>query len=443
MSKITLKQTIKYSALDAEYYVYETEAGLQILLYPMPEVSGAYALFGTKYGSVDVEFKRVPFDKGGAVKSVEQLPDGIAHYLEHKLFESADENGKAADAFRLFAKTGANANAYTSFDRTAYLFSSDADTFYDNLRILLGFVQDPYFTEENVAKEQGIIGQEINMYRDDPGWRVFFNCLQGVYHNNPVRRDIAGTVESIAEITPELLYECYNTFYSQGNMLLSLAGNIDPEKTIALCEELLKDPSEKFTVEHAPYDEPKNVRTAYTEEKLPCAFPLYQLGFKLPVEVEKSKAAYDTDVQLSLLLDILFGELTTWYDTNFESGLINAQFSADVFSGRGFLLPIVSGECETPEKVKDAVIAEIKNVQANGFTDEHKELFELLRKSTYGGLVNALSSPQSVAGVMLEAHILGKDFFSKAETIKRLTIETLFDTLKMIETDNYALSVVK
>ncbi|MBR1731449.1 MAG: insulinase family protein, partial [Ruminococcus sp.] len=193
MSKIT---EVKSALLGDKYYKIDHESGLTIYLYPKKDYNSKYAIFGTRYGSVNNAFSL----DGGEVKKV---PDGIAHYLEHKMFECED-----GDAFLKYAKTGANANAYTSFDKTCYLFSC-ADNFDESLEILLDFVQRPYFTEETVAKEQGIIGQEIRMYDDSAEWRVMFNMLEKMYHTHPVQLDIAGTVESIAEITPELLYDCY------------------------------------------------------------------------------------------------------------------------------------------------------------------------------------------------------------------------------------------
>ena len=190
---------IKSVALAERYYKVKHDSGLTIYVYPKEGYSSTYAIFGTKYGSINNCFK---VDNGETVS----VPDGIAHYLEHKLFESED-----GDAFSRYAKTGANANAYTSFDKTCYLFSC-TDNFEESLEILLDFVQSPYFTKETVAKEQGIIGQEIKMYDDSPSWRVMFNMLMNMYKTHPVRIDIAGTVESIAKITPEYLYTCYNTY---------------------------------------------------------------------------------------------------------------------------------------------------------------------------------------------------------------------------------------
>ncbi len=200
-------QEIKSQLTGDKYYKVKHKSGLNIYVYEKEGYNSTYAVFGTRYGSINTTFS----SNGGEKMTV---PDGIAHYLEHKLFECED-----GDAFAKYAKTGANANAFTSFDKTCYLFST-TDNFKESLEILLDFVQRPYFTEETVAKEQGIIGQEIKMYDDSPEWRVMFNLLEIMYHNHPVKIDIAGTVESIAKITPELLYKCYNTFYNLTNMAL-------------------------------------------------------------------------------------------------------------------------------------------------------------------------------------------------------------------------------
>ena len=211
---------------EMQYIVHKS--GLRIYLFPKKGFSKYYAIYGTEYGSLNRTF--VPHGDSDMLT----VPDGVAHFLEHKMFE--DENG--VDAFERFAETGASANAYTSFDLTGYLFSC-TDRFYDNLDILLDFVNHPHFTAENIAKEQGIIGQEIKMYDDEPEWRVFFNSLTALFENNPVKIDIAGTVESISHITPEVLYKCYNTFYNLSNMALSVAGNVTKDEVIAIADKIL------------------------------------------------------------------------------------------------------------------------------------------------------------------------------------------------------------
>ena len=235
----------KNDLLGDAYYEVRHQTGLTILVYPKPGYSTSYAVIGTNYGSIDDALKV----KGGEEKV---LPWGTAHFLEHKLFESEE-----LDAFERFAETGASANAYTTFDRTCYLFSCSSN-FRKNLEILLDFVQHPYFTQQTVEKEQGIIGQEIRMYLDEPGWQVLFNLLRSLYHKHPVKVDIAGTEESISHISADLLYECYESFYNLNNMVLACAGNVTVDEVLDICDACLKETPEVF-VERPDKGEPADI----------------------------------------------------------------------------------------------------------------------------------------------------------------------------------------
>ena len=268
------QQIIKSSRLSEEYLQINHPSGLTMLLYPMEGFSTAFAMFSTKYGSIDTCFKT---QKDSDFVTV---PAGIAHYLEHKMFESED-----GDAFERYAQTGASANAFTSFDKTSYLFAC-SDRFEESLEILLDSVTHPYFTKETVEKEQGIISQEIKMYEDDPGWRVMFNLLQSMYHNNTVKIDIAGTVESIAQIDAELLYRCYHTFYNLHNMVLTVAGNFDPQQVLKVADRILK-PAEPISIEKKTEDEPREVERKRFVQYLPVATPMFYIGFKAPNAGEK------------------------------------------------------------------------------------------------------------------------------------------------------------
>ncbi|MCL2070959.1 MAG: insulinase family protein, partial [Oscillospiraceae bacterium] len=339
-------QVVKNTRVNEQYTRFKHKSGCTICLCPMEGFSSAYALFGTKYGSVDSRFKTA------ADNDYVTVPAGIAHFLEHKLFENED-----CDAFKLYAETGANANAFTSFDKTAYLFLC-SQNFGKNLEILLKFVQEPYFTDETVQKEQGIIAQEIKMYDDSPEWRVFFNCLEAVYHNNPVRINIAGTVDTISEIDKELLYRCYNTFYNLNNMVLSIAGNFEPDEALKICDRLLK-PAPDIGLQAVIPEEPVEVKKKIIREKLPCGVPLFQIGFKLPNEYAANPANY---VFYNILLETALGKSSKFYLNAYESGLINETFNVSVFNGRGFFLCIADGEAREPEKVCEAVKAELNRL---------------------------------------------------------------------------------
>ena len=257
---LNLKE-VKSERLGDSYYVLEHKSGLTVKLYPKRGHNSTYAIFGTKFGSINTKFK---FTEKNEIVTV---PDGIAHYLEHKLFESED-----GDAFKKYAKTGASANAYTSFDMTGYLFSC-TENFEESLKILIELVQTPYFTDETVKKEQGIIGQEIKMYQDDPSWRVMFNLYRAMFHEHPVKVEIAGSVESIAKINPDNLYDCYNHFYNLNNMALCIAGKIDLDSTVKLIDSLVK-PSKTSNIPESIFpDEPYKIVKNRVVEHLPVSIP--------------------------------------------------------------------------------------------------------------------------------------------------------------------------
>ena len=262
--------------LGEKYYEISHESGLKMFVYPKENYSSSYVIFGTRYGSIDTQFKL------GTDSEYTAVPEGIAHFLEHKLFESEE-----LDAFARYAKTGANANAYTSFDRTCYLFSC-SENLKANLEILMDFVTHPYFTEQTVQKEQGIIGQEIKMTEDDPMWASLFLLLGAMYKNHPVQIEIAGTVESISHITADLLYRCYDVFYNMSNMAFCAVGNVDAETVLEVADRLLpKKPPIK--IERKFFDEPDAVNTPYAEKKMAVNTPPSALrkSLKAPKKAEE------------------------------------------------------------------------------------------------------------------------------------------------------------
>ncbi len=399
------------------------KSGCTICLYPMPGFSSAYAIFGTKYGSVDTTFKTVNDDDYITV------PEGIAHYLEHKLFEN-DE----CDAFELYSKTGASANAFTSFDCTAYLFSC-TQQFGENLKILINLVQEPYFTDENVEKERGIITQEIKMYLDDPGTRVFYNCLGGIYHNNPARIDIAGTVESIQKIDKDLLYRCYNTFYNLNNMVLSIAGNFDPDEALSICDEFLKcneDPKLDVIVPEEPYA----VREKRVVQKLTCAIPLFQLGFKTPYPKDMIKDY----LTFNIMLETALGSTSEFYSRLYDEGLINDSFGVGVSKGRGFFVPIVCGISHDPDKVTEEILNELKRYKEVGLP---RDDVRVVTKMTYGELLNGFDNVEKVARGSMTTQFEGRDLFTAAEIAAETAYDDVMAVLNNLDLDNYCLSIVE
>lgn len=419
----TEKNIITSSALSESYYKINHKSGLTILLYPMQSYSSVYALFATKFGSVNQTFKT---DRDEEFCTV---PDGIAHFLEHKLFE-----GEKEDAFTSYSRTGASANAYTSFDKTAYLFSA-TDKVYESLEILLNFVTHPYFTEETVNKEMGIIGQEIKMYEDDPSWCVFLNLLKALYWNNPIKIDIAGSTESISHITPELLYRTYNTFYNLSNMVLSIAGNIDVDRVLELCDKQLAE-CEQIKIENKAASEPEDVFLKKIEKELDVSMPLFEIGFK-----EKS----DSDIMRGrilneMLLEMIFGESTEFYQRLYNEGIINSTFEHEVLSGNGYLVNLVGGESPDVQRVYDEIAKEVDRIRETGLD---RELFEMVKKQFYGNDVFRFNSVSAVASNMMNAYFEGRDAFDSLNTIADITFEELCERFKsQLNINNSSISVI-
>lgn len=419
------ERMIRSELLGEQFYEIQHNSGLTVLVMEQPQYTGAFAMFGAKYGSVDTCFKLE------RETEYTRVPEGIAHYLEHKLFESEE-----LDAFERFAKTGASANAFTSFDRTCYLFQC-ADHVEENLEILLDFVKHPYFTAQTVQKEQGIIGQEIRMYQDDPDWALEFNLLRAIYHKNPVRIDIAGTIESIAQITAELLYDCYRTFYNHSNMVLAVAGNVTREQVLRVCDKVLKR-EEPIRFEQIVETEPDTVKDDYVEAIMAVDLPKFALGFKQPSD--PLVRADDELCAMEIALDIIEGKVSSWYQDLLSAGLINPSFAGYYFTGRGFAIPMFSGESKDPDAVRDALLARIRTMQENGIS---KEEFELSRKRLYGLAIRRFNDVDDLANQMVDAYFKNSTLFGTLEAYRTVTKDDVQCMINRLRTDNCSFSVVK
>lgn len=417
-------QEIKSQRIGDSYYKIDHPTGLTIYVYPKEGYNSAYAIFGTKYGSINTRFS---VDDENRIT----VPDGIAHYLEHKLFESEE-----GDAFARYAKTGANANAYTSFEKTCYLFSC-TDKFDESLEILLDFVQDPYFTAQTVAKEQGIIGQEIKMYDDSPEWRVMFNMLEGMYKNHPVKTDIAGTVETIAEITAEKLYEVYNVFYNLNNMVLCVSGNITVEQVLRTADKMLK-PCEKHSINNYFDEEPYEICEPYVEQSFPVSMPLFNLGFKERADkILDVKKLACTDI----LLAMIASQTSPLYRELLDNNLINGSFSYELFEGPGYCSVIFGGESRAPKQAAETIKQYISKLKSEGLG---KSDFEISKKSVYGDAVSALNSVSSISNAVVDYHFNGNELFSYIDAIADIDFDDVSTRFsEMLDVNNCTLSVVK
>ena len=402
---MTAMKRIESGRAGDSYWRIDHPSGLRIMVYPKENCHSAYAVFGAHFGSADETFRRT--DTG----ELFSCPLGTAHFLEHKLFENEE-----CDAFERFAKTGASSNAYTSFEKTCYLFSA-TDHIDESLEILLDFVQSPYFTEETIRKEQGIIGQEIRMYEDEPQWRVMFNLLRGMYHYHPIRNDISGTVESIAQITPKVLYDCYKTFYHLGNMVLCAAGNVSPGQVLQMADKMLK-PAASVPFERVLEPEPPQVVQARVEEKMSVSFPIFELGFKEIYDcplTEKDIAAKE------ILIDVISSDTSPLFRSLLDDGLINdSSFDCEFFSGNGYAAVIFSGESSDPDLVAERIHREIDRIRREGIPEED---FLRSKKSVYGRNIASLNNAEGLANAMADLEFGGYEIFRYIDAIAEATYE--------------------
>ncbi|MEG2233627.1 MAG: pitrilysin family protein [Oscillospiraceae bacterium] len=419
-------EVIKNARLDEQYHKITLDNGLTVLVYPMPQKEGVYALLGAKIGSTTRDFilgdKRV------------KVPSGIAHFLEHKLFENENE-----DAFELFAKTGANANAYTSYDKTCYLFSASINI-EQSLRTLIRFVTAPHFTAETVDKEQGIIGQEIKMYDDNPDWALATMSLQSLYKKHPVRDDIAGSVESISEITPELLYTCYNAYYRPANMALSIAGNITAEQVLQICEEEYAGvgvPSE--TVETLAIDEPCDIVSKYCEKQMQVCAPQFCLGFKEQPHGAEKRAKRELACRIAM--ELIGGETSNLYRRMYDSGLVNDMFDASVLDAEDYLCIMFSGESEQPQKVVEEIYRELEEFKKNGIDEER---FVECKRAFLGNYLCGYDSTETTATKMLYSHFKNASIYDTIDDIENISKEDIEQQIRsMFSKEQSSLSVIK
>ena len=414
-------------AIDETLYFGTHESGLGIFVVPKKSFSKKYAIIGAKIGSVDNTF--IPNGENEQIT----VPDGIAHFLEHKMFEMSD----GSDAFAKFSEYGANANAFTSFTNTCYLFSC-TDNFYESFEHLLNYVKSPYFTDANVEKEKGIIGQEIKMYDDDGEWRVMFNLLRALYKDLPVRIDIAGTVESISHITPDTLYKCYNTFYDPSNMILCVAGDVDEKKVLDITDKIMGG---KITGEKARGvypDEQENVFQKEIEQKLSVSSPLFDIGFK-----DSGKYVGDeilkNEIAVKIILSSVASKSSDLYERLYNDGLINDEFSYDYMYEEQYACAIIGGESKEPKKVYNEVIKYLKDKKRID-ADE----FDRAKKSIWGGYLRTFNDVEGICSSMVRNILKGVNWFDFSNIFDSVTLSFVNEKYEKLFCDEnkQALSVV-
>lgn len=422
--------TIEYKKINETMYLFEHSSGLKVFIIPKKGYSKKYATFSTHYGSVNNEFV-IPGET-----QVTRVPDGIAHFLEHKLFEQKD-----GSIMEKFSELGSSPNAYTSFSQTVYLFSC-TDKFHENFQLLLDFVQNPYITEESVEKEKGIIGQEIRMYEDDAGWRVFFNLLRAFYKNHPVRIDIAGTVESISKINRDILYTCYNTFYHPSNMVVLVVGDVDPEKVFEQVERSIKTTQSKAEIKRVfPPEEPTSVNQEYIEQKLAVATPMFQMGFKDSRLDSKGLESLKREIAVKLLLEMIMGRSSSLYNQLYNEGLITSNFDFDYTIEENYAFSVFGGESPDPLKVRDRISETIRNLQKNGLD---KSGYERIKRAMTGRFLRQFNSVERISHTFITVYFKGVNIFDYFDVYDKITLEYVNGIFKEhFNLDNLALSVVK
>lgn len=417
-----MRTEICSALLDEHYFHIEHDCGLDVYVFPK-KLTTAYALLSARYGSVD---HAVRLDDG----SILEFPDGVAHFLEHKLFENED----GSDSFSTFSALGADANAYTSYQRTAYLFGC-TEHFEESLCELLRFVTHPHFTEESVARERGIIAEEIRMYDDSPWDRCLRRLLSALYRTHPVRKNICGSAASIQRITPELLYRAHALFYHPRNMALVVCGDVTEEQVLGAVDQVLGKTSAPYRAPDriVPEDE-KCVFAARTSCKMQVSKPIFSIGIKDPVVLSDPKTRLRRDAAMTLLDEVLFSRSGELYNSLFEQGLITSAFYAGYSCTDRFAYHCISGESDTPEEVLARVRDYIARVQREGID---REVLERHRRVLYADEIRAFDSTEEIANRLLSFVFDDAEIFSYPTLLQEISYEEVTELLHSVFRDEY------
>lgn len=404
------------SCLAERLFSKETQSGLKVYVLPKKDYNKIFAMYSTNYGSIDSEFI-VP-GTGEHLK----VPEGIAHFLEHKMFEMEYGN-----VFDKFSELGASPNAYTSYTNTTYLFSGTSH-FRESLKLLLEFVESPYFTEESVEKEKGIITQELRMYEDEPEWQLLLNLLKCLYHKHPVRIDIGGTVESIQNIDVETLYKCYHTFYHPSNMILFVIGCIDPEEVFELVEknEASKGLSPQAEIKRIYPEEPTTIHKVSHEVKLDVNEPLFLTGFKDADVGSDGKALLKKEITTELLLEIMFGRSSELFERLYEEGLIDDRFSFGYEGHKDYGFCTIGGETKDPEKLHGELLGCISSTIEKGTDIED---FQRVKKKYTGEFISGFNSLEFIATNFVSYHHKNINIFDYLKVLEEITMQDVTERL--------------
>ena len=414
-----------YERIGEEVFHTTLPNGLPVYIVPKKDFLRKYALFATRYGGMDMRF-----EKDGQWLDT---PAGIAHYLEHKMFDTEDGN-----ALQELAKNGAEPNAFTSNAITCYYFDA-TDKFYESLEILLSFVSIPYFTDESVQKEQGIIGQEIGMIEDNPEWQVYKQLMQALYHTSPARTPVAGSVESISHITAQTLYDCHKAFYTPTNMCLVVVGDVKPERIIAAANQILPAKSGPLIRRDYGAEEELTAAEHFVTAAMEVSMPTFLVGFKCPPQHGGEEQHRFTAIG-ELACDVLMGESSPLYARLYAEGLINGSFGAafDLLPGASYVY--AGGDSKDPQAVAEAILAEARRLVSEGVDGDY---YRRVVNANFGAALKALNSFESIAVSMAEGCFQGYDPYRFPEVYDSIAVEDVLDFLRRNMTrDHMALSII-
>lgn len=426
-------QVIENLKVKEKLYMEKLENGLTVMLIPKPGTQKKYMIWGTNYGSNDSTFI-VPGEETETT-----VPNGVAHFLEHKLFEQ--ENG--TNSLDVLTALGVNANAYTTNDHTAYLFEC-TDNFFPAMDELMDYVQHPYFTDENVEKEKGIIGQEIMMYDDYPDWKVYLNAINAMYHNHPIKIDVVGTIETVNQINKEILYKCYQTFYNPSNMVLVICGDFVPEEMLEEVKKRLINTKANGEIKRIYPEEPTEIVKEKVEQNLEVSRPIYTIGIKDSREkcsLENKNEIVKKHIAIEILLNLIIGRSSNLYKKLYQEELTYSQPSLDYEFSKNYAHILIAGQSKDPEKIYELFKQEVRKFKEQGINVED---FERIKKMIYGGYVKEFNDVSDIARMFLADYFKGINSFDYLEEMESINVEYLEQVLKNVfREDKMVISIVK
>ena len=418
-------QTIANTKIQEKVYIEKLENGLKVIVIPK-KTQKKYIIWGVNYGSIDNHF--MVDDK--EIKH----PDGLAHYMEHKMFEQE----KGPNSLDVLSAMGVNANAYTTNNHTAYLFEDSSGKFYEALDEFMNYVQNPYFTDENVEKERGIIEQEIMMYDDYPDWKLYMNALKAMYHKNPVNIDIAGSKESIAEITKEKLYEANDAFYRPDKMAIVVCGDFEPEQIIEEIKKRMTLQNSTKNVKRIYEEEPDEIVKPRIEAEMNISMPLFMIGYK---DVTKVENQLKKDLALDIIFNILIGDSSELYQSLYKNGLLQTQPSFIYENTDTYSHVVIEGQSEKYDEVIKRIEEGIEKLKQNSINDEE---FDRIKKRLYGEFVKSYNNVDNIATSFIQNYFKGINPLDYFEEFKGLDKEYTMQILKdVFQKDKQVISIVK